>query len=318
MNLGHMVLLARTFVLGGMNRGNNFRQKEIALAEAISQTTSPGLNQSLAETGHMLEATGDNWLDPVGAPDGASGHPDISASLAITRRDERGNIVATAMTAVYGGNFAVVADGKQAYIYRTDSVQHLIPIREIDSGLIKDMPVRVFHFGQKSAPHWVNANVVQIAALVESGVRAQNDCGPYYGIMGWFQTHTQAGVIHPTNTVYIEPYANKPKEELMAFVIHSLNQGIAEGEPFAVVDMAGDPLFADGALRQEGVDAKYKASGFALGPPAAVERALDILADAVPFSPLFADSSTGDEKSDAKMALLAATLRRRAERTLVR
>lgn len=235
---------------------NNFQE----VSKAVFQKRMSFLPKELA--GASLQATGDNWLWPSAELNQEESlYPDLSASVALTERDEKGNILRCAMAPVAQWNQLSVAANRNAlYILNRGG---FFPIAKVNPALLDDPP-RAYVFGQKSTDHWVAMNRV-IGEMNRQGIRTQNDCGPYYGLLSWFNNFDdgQAAII-PRNVAYIEPYNNKPKEELMAFLIDSLNNGLEDGR-FILATMAGGPVFDGGVFQGKSAEI-YSSAGFIIAP----------------------------------------------------
>jgi hypothetical protein len=158
--------------------------------------------------------------------------------------------------------------------------------------LLLQYPPRVYVFGQKPTPHWVAANYL-IGELTRQGLRVQNDCGPFYGLMNWFSIFDNQAIF-PRNVVYIEPYNNKPKEELMAYIVKCLNQGLNENQ-FVMMTMSGDPVFVDGKFSKI-PDGSYSGAGFIIAPTEESHRiVMNALKEAIAHVPAFS-APEADEK----------------------
>jgi hypothetical protein len=216
--------------------------------------------------GANLTMTGDNWLWPSGQTgQEESLYPDLSASIALTERDENGQIIRCAMSPIANwGQYSVAADRNGLYVLNHGG---FFPITSVKRTLLNNPP-RVYIFGQKSTPHWVAMNQV-IGEMNRQGIRTQNDCGPYYGIISWFGNLDDSQAIIPRNVVYLEPYNNKPKEELMAFMINSLNNGLDKNQ-FVLTTISGFPVFKEGEFDKisdgKRPNSLYSSSGFIIAP----------------------------------------------------
>lgn len=258
-----------------------------------------------------VEFSGDDWIwDAAGT---RTFYPSETASIALTQRDENGNIVRTGIAALYPGFPAVLADKKGAYVYRAGRAR---PIIGVDGGLVKDptVPLRVHIFGQKATPHWIWMNLV-IAQLNALRIRTDNNMGPYFLIRDFFFSFKVEGkgvtirpqkaimardnqgiTIKPLKAVISEPFANKPKEEIGAFVIWALNKGLPLAQRFVIRDMSGAEVFeGEGVRKLDPPVNGYKAFGWIAGPDAeTVTTALKAIKEATERS--FTLESVSDNK----------------------
>lgn len=227
--------------------------------------------------GLELEFTGDNWrwsgMDDTGDPL----MPQVSASIALTMRDGESNITVCSIATIQESGFeALVADFSGCWLYK-EGVGYLVtevnqvyldlPI-ELNRGIRAEFNV----FGRKSTLHWT-AMDFYIGRLNRMGIPTLNDMGPYYAIMNWFalakfSSENLTAVIIPRNIAVSEPFCNKQKEEIVAFVVQSLNQSLPEEQRFIITDMSNQPLFVDGRMKKAGeaCDTEYAAAGFVIAP----------------------------------------------------
>lgn len=213
-----------------------------------------------AEVASKFEFTGDDWIKGF--------YPSETASIALTERDSEGNIIRTAIAALYDNFPIVVADKTGCYLYKNYRIRPVISVNAtfIDN---PEIPIRCHVFGQKPTPHWVWMNKI-IGSLNKSGIRTDNSMGSYFILRNFFFYHEEIekGIeIAPMKVVITEPYSNKPKEELGAFVIKALNAGLLYGKEFTLTNMSGKELFHNSKMeRVTGCEIPYCASGWIAGP----------------------------------------------------
>ena len=212
------------------------------------------------EIASRFEFTADDWINGF--------YPSETASIALTKRDSNGNIVRTAIAALYGGFPIVVADKTGCYLYENYRIRPVVSVDETFTDN-PEIPIRCHVFGQKPTPHWVWMNKIT-GSLNEKGIRTDNNMGPYFILRNFFFYHEEIekGIeIAPMKAVLSEPYSNKPKEELGAFVIKALNTGLPYGEKFTLTNMSGKELFHNGKMeRVTGCEIPYCASGWIASP----------------------------------------------------
>ncbi len=225
-----------------------------------------------------LEFTGDDWI--YDSQFKKEIVPSETASIALTKRDEEGNIIATGIAALYIDFPIILADDSGAFIYKEGMIA---PVEKVDTRYLKsDLPIRAHIFGQKTKIHWVWMNQI-IGYLNSKGIRTDNNMGPYFIVRDFFfnfRPLPSGGVeITPLNAVITEPFLNKPKEEIGAFIINSLNKRLSENEKFFISDMSGQPLFKEGKIRKidTPVCPVYCASGWIAGPTEEIVR--DVLGE---------------------------------------
>ncbi len=255
--------------------------------------------------GLQIEITGDNWLGDNQII------PDFTASIAVTERDEGGSIICMALATARGGwpHRAVVASEEGVFVLTGDG--GFEKIERVDKSLLGSGPSfyapRVQIFGQKPTPHWVAMNKA-IGFMNGLGIRVANDCGPWFAILGWFSI-VKDGAIYPLNMAYCEPLANKPKEEIVAFLVECLNHGLPTEDQFPMTDMSGAPLFQGGEHRKSDEDTFYKASGYLIATTKdAHNRVLRALKEADEVTH-FLDTTSLDPKKDAGSMKKMDTLR---------
>ena len=109
-----------------------------------------------------------------------------------------------------------------------------------------------------------------IGFLNEANIRTDNNMGPYFLLRNFFYYNcvVEKGIeISPEKGVISEPFSNKPKEEIGAFIIRSLNQGLLVKEQFTLTNMSGKKLFHNDRIeRVESCEIPYCAAGWIAGP----------------------------------------------------
>ena len=205
-----------------------------------------------------LEFTADDWIKGF--------YPSETASIALTERDSDGNIIRTGIAALYSGFPIVIADHTGCYLYEDSRIRSVVAVNRTFVNN-PEIPIRCHIFGQKPTPHWVWMNKV-IGFLNERGIRVDNNMGPYFVLRNFFFYHKEAeeGIeIAPMKVVISEPFCNKPKEEIGAFIIKALNRGLSIEEQFALANMSGEELFNDGRINKIDGCVIYCASGWIAG-----------------------------------------------------
>lgn len=235
----------------------------------------------IEEKREKLEFTGDDWIYDPQFKKGIV--PSETASIALTKRDKEGNIIATGIAALYNNFPIVVADASGAFIYKEGMI---VPVERVDNRYLRNnLQIRVHIFGQKPKVHWVWMNQI-IGYLNSKGIRTDNNMGPYFILRDFFYlfrpilSGADSGAeIIPLKAVIAEPFLNKQKEEIGAFIINSLNQRLTENERFFISDMSGKPLFEKGKIRKidTPVCPVYCASGWIAGPTEEIVR--DVLGE---------------------------------------
>lgn len=222
------------------------------------------LEKKFKESDGELELTGDDWI----YAGGKSVYPSETASLALTARNSDNNIEATGIAALYSGFPIIVANTNGAYIWRTGK---LLPVVGVNRRFV-DSPVvlRGHIFGQKNTDHWVWMNSI-IGQLCRLNIRTDNNTGPYFLTRDFFyylKESSKGIVISPMKAVIAEPYLNKQKEEISAFLIQALNKQLPEAQRFFISDMSGNSLFLDGKIKkvESPLCPIYCASGWIAGP----------------------------------------------------
>ncbi|MDO8424714.1 MAG: hypothetical protein Q7S70_02120 [bacterium] len=243
--------------------------------------------------------TGDNW-----APDNLGRYPDLTSSIALVARDGLGRVTACAMAPardVWQQKALVAVQGKGVFVL---GERDLVRISGVDNRLLDWVPCEAVIFGKKSTEHWVEMNRV-IANLNALGIRTQNDCGPYYAMKEFFTVVSANGVATPNNVAYVEPYLVKSKDELTAWVINCLNETLPAEQRFVLTDMAGNPIFREGAYEKEPGIGVYQGVGFVAIPfPKSYMLFMAYLRKAMGDVPSFVNPD------NAKMVALAESLRR--------
>lgn len=228
-----------------------------------------------------IEFTGDDWIYDKASR--RSIYPSETASIALTRRDDKGNIVMTAIAAFYDNIPIVVADKTGAYIYKNGLLKKVVMVNQ--RYLSDDIQIRTHVFGQKAKQHWVWMNKI-IGYLNSKGIRTDNNMGPYFLLRDFFynyRTNPLGIEIIPIKAVLMEPFLNKPKEEIGAFVIDALNKNLPEKQKFFLSDMSGRPVFTDKGIKRF-TDRKdsYKASGWIVSPRKEIAmEVLDAMREAI-------------------------------------
>lgn len=211
-----------------------------------------------------LELTGDDWL----YAGKKSVYPSETASLALTKRNGDGNIEITGITALYPGFPIIVADGIGAYIWQNGK---LLPVTRVNRKFVDShVGLRGHIFGQKNTAHWVWMNWI-IGELCRLSIRTDNNMGPYFLVRDFFYYREETGegiTIFPMKSVIAEPFLNKQKEEIGAFIINALNKRLPESQQFFISDMAGKELFPSGKIKkvESALCPIYCASGWIAGP----------------------------------------------------
>lgn len=249
------------------------------LAELNKKTIKEKVEQEALKNGMKIEFTGDNWRWSGADDTGEPLMPQISASIALTQRNASDNIVRTVIAAVQEWGFdALVADETGCCLYKNGRlwlVNAVNPIYldlpiELQRGIEAEFDV----FGRKSTPHWVQMDYI-IGRLNKMGIPTMNDMGPFYPLMVWFawaELNKEDGTatIKPRNIAVSEPFCNKQKEEIVAFIIWALNQLLPEDQKFILTDMSGQELFVAGHIKKaegpEACEENYCASGFLVSP----------------------------------------------------
>jgi len=234
-------------------------------------------SEAKAANGIKVEFTGDNWrwsgLDDTGDPL----MPQLSASIAFTTRDSESNITACSIATIQESGFeALVALPLGCYLYR-EGIGYLVT--GVNRAYL-DLPIELNHgikaefnaFGRKSTLHWTTMDFY-IGRLNRMGIPTLNDMGPFYAIMNWFalahfDSDSHTAIIMPRNIAVSEPFCNKAKEEIVAFIVQSLNQALPEEQQFAITDMSNKPLFTNWRMEKAGeaCDTEYAAAGFIIAP----------------------------------------------------
>lgn len=219
-----------------------------------------GFEAVAREIAPEMEFTADDWIKGF--------YPSETASIALTERDISGNIIRTGIATLYSGFPIVVSDNTGCYVYKDYRIRPVISIGKsfIDN---PEIPTRCHIFGQKPTPHWVWMNRA-IGSLNEAGIRTDNNMGPYFILRNFFYYYKEVeeGVeITPMKVVIAEPYSNKPKEEIGAFIISALNRGLPVKEQFTLTNLSGEDLFHNDKMeRIESCKIPYCAVGWIAGP----------------------------------------------------
>lgn len=248
----------------------------LELAQGLSRIVTVADGEMLLEKKHFeivakkvapgLKFTGDDWIPKAGGE--GTVYPSETASIALTERDENGNIVKTGIAALYSNFPIVVADETGCYLYKDNKI---VPIVSVDRTFVNNpsVPIGCHIFGQKSIPRWVWMNGI-IGFLNKEGIRTSNSMGPYFVLRDFFYHHrkTEKGiVIIPMKMVVSEPFSVKPKAEISAFIISALNYGLSDWERFILTNMSGKNLFQSGEIEKvEGCESPYCAAGWVAGP----------------------------------------------------
>jgi len=162
----------------------------------------------------------------------------------------------------------VLADGKRAYLWSDSGI---IPVVGVNKELAyTEVQIRAHIFGQKNRQHWLWMNSI-IGFLNKQWIRAENSMGPYFVIRDFFYCwrKIEEGIeIIPMKAVLSEPFSNKPKEEIGAFVIHSLNQGVPNEQRFFLSTMSGEPVFTPEKIKKIEIPEcePYCSTGWIAGP----------------------------------------------------
>lgn len=238
--------------------------------------TKDGLKIVAREAASGLEFTGDDWIKGI--------YPSETASIALTERDANGNIIRTGIAALYGDFPIVIADKTGCYVYKDYRIRPVISVSKSFVDNLK-VPIRCHIFGQKPTLHWVWMNKI-IGLLNEIEIRTDNNMGPYFVLRNFFfyYKETEEGIeIAPMKVVVSEPYSNKPKEEIGAFIINALNQGLPAEKQFTLTNMSGEKLFHDSKIEKIGsCKIPYCAAGWIAGPSRElVSDVLSVMKEAV-------------------------------------
>lgn len=212
------------------------------------------------EVAPEFEFTGDDWIKRF--------YPSETASIALTERDADGNIIRTGVASLYSDLPIVVADKTGCYLYKDSRIRPVVLVDKTFVGNLK-IPTRCHIFGQKPTPHWIWMNEV-IGFLNKKEIRTDNNMGPYFILRNFFfyYKETEEGIkIAPMKAVISEPYSNKPKEEIGAFIINALNQGLPAKEQFTLTNMSGEKLFHNSKIEKVGsCKIPYCAAGWIASP----------------------------------------------------
>lgn len=272
----------------------------VRIADEESFFTKSDFEAVAGKIALLLRFSADDWMWKESESETA--YPSETASIALTERDTDGNIVRAGIAALYGGFPIVVADKTGCYLYEDGK---LVPVVSVNKIFTDDpeIPIRCHIFGQKSTTHWVLMNRV-IGFLNERKIRTDNNMGPYFLLRNFFfyRKEIEGGIeIAPMKTVISEPFSNKPKEEIVAFIIKALNQGLLAEERFILTDMSGGELFCSGEMgRVDGCNTPYCAAGWIAGTSYSdVQRVLRAIKEAVGENP--PPDLSEDDPSKAKI-----------------
>lgn len=204
-----------------------------------------------------LEFTADDWIKGF--------YPSETASIALTKRDDDGNIIQTGIAALYSKFPIIVADDTGCYLYKDGKIAPVVSVNKVFVNNLK-IPTRCHIFGQKPTLHWVWMNKI-ISFLNEAGIRTDNNMGPYFLLRNFFYYNrtTEKGVEISPMGVLLEPFCNKPKEEIGAYIAKMLNRRLSAGEQFFISDMSGGELFDDGRIKKIDSCEIYCALGWIAG-----------------------------------------------------
>lgn len=187
--------------------------------------------------------SGDDWT--WGDDGEESKFPKPTASIAISLRDKEGNLEVCAVKAVFEDLPIVVGRKDGVWIYRNGN---FTKIRLIDRVFCTpEIKPQLCVYGQKAKAHWVKM-AHTIADIIKQGIGTYNSMGPFWILKQYFSNFDEtSGTIRPYNFALCEPYANKPKEEIIFTILFWLNQSLLIDQQFVITNMAGEAEVFEGA-----------------------------------------------------------------------
>lgn len=210
--------------------------------------------------------SGDDW---TWGKDGGeeSKFPKPTASIAIALRDNKGNLEACAIKAVFEDLPIVVGNKDSVWIYRDGNFTKVTAVNRVFC--IPEIKPQLCVYGQKAKAHWVRMARV-ISDIIKEGIGVYNSMGPFWMLKQYFGNFDEtSGTIRPYNFALCEPYANKPKEEIIATMLWWLNQSLPVDQQFVITNMAGEiDIFAEALIKKEEPPACeiYCAPGWIVAP----------------------------------------------------
>lgn len=193
--------------------------------------------------------SGDDWTWGNGNME-ESKFPKPTASIAISLRDSKGNLEACAVKAVFEDLPIVIGNKDGVWVYRNGKFTKVMVVD--GSFCVPEIKPQLCVYGQKAKPHWVKM-AHTIGDIAKQGIGVYNSMGPYWMLKQYFSNFDETtGTIRPYNFALCEPFANKPKEEIIATMLRWLNQSLPADQQFVITNMAGEAdIFAESHIRKE-------------------------------------------------------------------
>ncbi|MDP3057017.1 MAG: hypothetical protein Q8N37_00660 [bacterium] len=186
--------------------------------------------------------SGDDWT--WGNDGEESKFPKPTATIAISLRDDKGNLEACAVKTVFEDLPIVVGDKDGVWIYRNNNFTEVTAVDRVFC--IPEIKPQLCVYGQKAKPHWVKM-AHTIGDIIKQGIGVYNSMGPFWMLKQYFGNFDEnTGTVKPFNFALCEPFANKPKEEIVFTVLFWLNQNLPENQRFIITNMAGEGAVFEG------------------------------------------------------------------------
>lgn len=192
--------------------------------------------------------SGDDWT--WGDDMEESKFPKPTASIAISLRDDRGNLEACAVKAVFEDLPIAVGSKDGIWVYRNGKFTKVTVVDR--SFCVPEIKPQLCVYGQKAKPHWVKM-AHTIGDIAKQGIGVYNSMGPFWMLKQYFSNFDEStGTIRPYNFALCEPFANKPKEEIIASLLFWLNRNLPKDQQFVITNMAGEAdIFAEDHIKKE-------------------------------------------------------------------